>query len=308
MKFVYVVTGEKDSFAYWMCLLSSATARIHHPDAEITWISNCGIDPFFLVFSQSVLGSKRFYIVTENCQGFNAIQSSRYLKIRIPHLVEGECLYLDNDTIIVKEISEILPRSYVVAGCKNTDKPAGECDMEGVASYFNPMGWSLPLHPYINGGVLGFGGSSEARAFSDAWLAYWKKQVSVLGKHNDQPSLNRTLFDFSDIFMLLDQLFNCQVRHISNVSRQARIFHYFGSNVHLIRNSSSPFAELERLKATDPEAFRNFAEKVAHRDFPFLIKLPNLLRQLRHRQLRLFIYYCSRGRVRIGSRFPRQPS
>ena len=159
------------------------------------------------------------------------MERSRQLKTTLRQLIKGNFLFIDTDTIITGDLSEIDTLT---------------CDIAMVED----MNCAFMLHPhykeiivrnsrifdlnnaeqtsYYNSGVIYVRDSETSELFFQTWNRLWS-----LGKRKqmflDQPALYETCKELPDVVESLSGVYNCQV--VINVSYMinAKILHFFNS-------------------------------------------------------------------------------
>ena len=158
---------------------------------------------------------------------------NRFVKTQMRRHLEGPMLYLDADTLVLKPLDEIFSCDAAIGAVSNHNGPANPCEIGKVEKkVFLQIGWPVPRHWYVNGGVLYLNDSNDTHRFFDAWHAKWQIANNVTGKHFDQPSLNSALNETSPSFCLLDHRFNAQVCISPWSARGAAIWHIYHSALH----------------------------------------------------------------------------
>ncbi len=87
------------------------------------------------------------------------------------------------------------------------------------------MGWQV-REPYVNGGVIWYGGTPGSKRLADVWHCLWQKNVEKTERQRDQPALNHALHSENSIaFKKLNHEFNAQYLCNIDVAINARIWH-----------------------------------------------------------------------------------
>jgi hypothetical protein len=91
------------------------------------------------------------------------------------------------------------------------------------------MGWQV-REPYVNGGVIWYGGTDGSFSFADAWHQNWLTNVVRTERYRDQPALNHSLSADQAISLeILPYSFNAQVGMRSDLAEEALIWHIYSS-------------------------------------------------------------------------------
>jgi hypothetical protein len=156
-----------------------------------------------------------------------------YLK-RIELLLESpfeKTLFLDTDTYIVKDISnifDILDRFGFAAShapireAPRRSSPGGGYSVEGVPDTF----------PELNGGVLLFEKNEKTISMIRDWKKVYKDALNRIGEwRNDQPALKKSLYESSVRFAVLPREYNLRKPYPGYIYGDAKIIHGRGSDI-----------------------------------------------------------------------------
>ena len=166
------------------------------------------------------------------------IDRSRLIKTSIPQYVDGSFLYIDCDTIICDDLSDIESTQATTAGVLD-----GHCllDEHIHKKYFlqrdKKLGFSGTKKAgyNINGGlILAKADTPEQKeqtvSFFREWNQCWKYSAYQKKDKHDQSALNEANFRTGLKMQLLDGKWNCQLSHGGLAFLQnAKIIHYYSS-------------------------------------------------------------------------------
>ena len=170
IKLVYVVVGAEKTEYLNMLRISLASARRHMPAITIEIVTD---EETGRALSKGEIPEKyRAEIIAVPIEGdYNTVERSRVLKTNLRELVSGDFLYLDTDTIICEDISELeMPGSVCLvadAHCLLSEQEEGG---EPVRRMARRRGLDLDgcVH-YYNGGVMAVRDDPAAHAFFQKW-------------------------------------------------------------------------------------------------------------------------------------------
>lgn len=264
----YVLTSNgKDIYAD-MNLISLRSLRYTNPHTKIILV--CDLDTV-----QSLKTSNHY--VSKEVDRIIAVKTpdqppsfrNRFIKTSLRQYLSGDFLYLDADTIVRGDISEIFLNKASLAGVPNHNGIGSHLEMPGRETIiFEQLNWSFPSH-YVNGGVLFFSENSETYLFCDLWHQKWLECSTKTGKHFDQPSLNSAIEDSKIKFCWLDHHFNAQVHARPHTAWNAKVWHIYLSEPHPL--PKNVFTEvLEQLKTSQNLSAIQIA-KICERKQPWLI-------------------------------------
>ena len=120
-KILYVlVSSEKDIYLE-QAYISMYSAKYYMPDAHITLLTDKATnETFHGIRAKEIEYVDETVVVDLDITKFNAQQRSRQLKTNARNYVDGDYLYIDVDTIIVKPLYEIDEVEYSMAACWDT--------------------------------------------------------------------------------------------------------------------------------------------------------------------------------------------
>ena len=152
---------------------------------------------------------------------------SRVLKTSMRNYVEGDFLYIDSDTIILSDLSEIDKEQSDMAAVYEYNRPFCEnTNKKTLAEIYERIGHDINrIKDYFNSGVIYVKDNSQTRLFFNDWFSEWENETK-LGIFFDQPSLGICNARRGNYISALDGSWNCQGRYCLNYSRSAKIYHY----------------------------------------------------------------------------------
>lgn len=231
-KIVYtVVSGENDIYLP-QAMVATYTARKHNPSANIILM----VDQFTEVFVDSQLSAIKNYvndvIVVKVPEELNMTQRSRYLKTTLRSNIKGDYLYIDTDTVVTCNLSDIDKMSSCVAAVldrhskidEHTYKKKIENDTSIAGLQLND------LHGYyFNSGVMLVKDCPTTHKLYDLWYKYWD-EARKNGQNIDQPPLAKANRDCGFPIEELSGVWNCQLSdNFINYLTDAKILHYYSS-------------------------------------------------------------------------------
>lgn len=237
MKYVYVLTSTPKDFYYEQCFMSVFSLMHHTPDASVYILTDNNTNAFFTE-SNRRLGLKNLgvnIISVDFDDSITNIQRSRILKTSIPEYISGDFLFIDCDTIIcddLSNISDILP-SVKVAAALDGHVPLSEHKHK---DYFIKREKKLSFSAskktgvHFNSGVMLYRDCTESRSFFKRWNEIWTWCFTKKHDHHDQPAFNEAGLECEGILSELDGIWNCQLSQGGLAYlEKAKIIHYFSS-------------------------------------------------------------------------------
>jgi len=240
MKYVYVLTSTTKDLYYEQAVMSAYSLRKHTPSAEIiVLVDNKTKDSFTAENKRTALSKYATQIISINYEdSVPNVDRSRLIKTSIPQYVRGSFLYIDCDTIICGDLSDIEKENAVTGGVLDGHVMLGEHIHK---KYFlqrdKKLGFqgTKVLGANINGGlILAKGDTPEQQSQTDELFRQWNEiwKYSAYEKHDkhDQSALNEANYRTGLKMSLLDGKWNCQPSHGGLAFlKDAKILHYYSS-------------------------------------------------------------------------------
>ncbi|MCL2400034.1 MAG: putative nucleotide-diphospho-sugar transferase [Defluviitaleaceae bacterium] len=257
MKYLYVLTSNENDYYLEQTLLSITSLRLHMPNAFISLLVDNETETTLSGKRRAILDLvNEFKSITIDPQ-FNQKARSRWLKTSMRQYIDDDFLYIDGDTIIADDLSDIVNidmdigavlDSHIYLSEKNNYFPIRLKNIKAMCPKFG-ITPEFDLNVYFNGGIMFCRNNETGHRFFREWHRLWLKCYE-LGSLNDQSSLNLSNFVLSSVIKELDGIWNCQIlddgalRFLYN----AKIIHYFssrpGEKVYLPANDNF----LDRIK------------------------------------------------------------
>ncbi len=226
-KFAYVLSSSESDYFSEMTAVSLASLRLTNPNANaVLLIDSKSRNSERPIISRLVDDFDE--IVEIDIEDKSPYYFSRYMKVKSRDFISGDFLYIDGDTIILKNLEDIWNSENDLCGALDLSSKNFSVNIpQDQIDSFRALGWAKNKGPYINCGVLYMKDNAEVRKFCDEWFRNWIDFGNIVKKYYDQPSFNYSL-DRSDLnFHLLSQDWNAQVGWTPLDARDARIAHVF---------------------------------------------------------------------------------
>ena len=233
MKYVYVHTSTPKDLYYEQALMSVWSLRYHMPDAEIIILVDDKTFKSFEDEKRSELKKLADVRSIEFEDNVKNVERSRLIKTAIPDYVKGDFLYIDCDTIIADDLSDIDKMDCETGGILD-----GHCllDEHIHKNYFIARDKKLGFHGTLaegfnfNGGIVFCRDTENGRSLFKMWNEVWK--YSAYKKHDlhDQSALNEANYRTGLKMQQLPGEWNCQPSHGGLAFlKNAKIIHYYSS-------------------------------------------------------------------------------
>lgn len=240
MKYVYVLTSTVKDLYYEQALMSAYSLRNKMPDADIIVLTdNKTKDSFTAENKRTALEKYVSRIITVDFESsVPNIDRSRLIKTSIPDYIEGSFLYIDCDTIICDDLSDIEKEAAVTGGVLDGHCFLGEhIHKKYFLSRDKKLGFSGTKEAgyNINGGLILAKADTEeekkqTKELFNKWNELWKYSACEKKDKHDQSALNEANYKTGLKMKLLDGKWNCQPSHGGLAFLgSAKIIHYYSS-------------------------------------------------------------------------------
>lgn len=230
MKVVYAITSNGQDIYTAMTRVSLASVRISNPGVNITVACDAVSDKAIKFANSPLLKETDNWVVCETPEG-DAGFRNRHVKTRLRQIIEGPFLFLDSDTFVRGDLSEIFDLDADIAGSPNHSKDTLEEQIwEQDATMLKVMNWQIGSRVYINGGVMFYNDTQKAYQFAADWHRRWLLSFEQHHNYRDQPALNSALFSTEVQLKVLSHDFNVQIQQALSVNKEPIIWHYYSSD------------------------------------------------------------------------------
>lgn len=229
---VYVVTSDETDVYLEQALLSVFSLRKHNPNAHVELVVDQDTDATIARKRGEILKYIDNKVVVNVPEEYNKLCRSRWLKTCLRQHVKGDFLYIDTDTIIIDDLSEIDTFQFSLGAVINAHVPISFRKntkyMKEKKKYALEEGWNCSDEiPFFNGGVLFVKDTAETYEFFSCWHKTWNDFYKRFGRHADQAPLAATNEQFNYVIKELSGTWNCQlalngIPYLAN----AKIMHY----------------------------------------------------------------------------------
>lgn len=238
MTVVYIIISSKNDFYSEQALISIYSLRQHNPLCNIHVITDSDSIKVKKATFERIKGLTNNISTPNLPEGLSAVQKSRFLKTTLPGILDDDFLYIDNDTIITADISDLETIDCSIGMVYNRHKKdwSDLTPHPMLAEYHNKTGIKpnidFSITDFYNGGIILCKNNSLAKSFFNEWHNLWKTSAFQYDYCKDQPDLWRTNFSMNNIITPIDGIWNCQLLHIEHSLQfisKAKILHYFSS-------------------------------------------------------------------------------
>lgn len=232
IKMVYALVSSASDFYLEQAYVSMFSLKHHMPDAYIVLVTDDITSSTFEGVRKKELQYADEIISIHLDASFSQRQRSRLIKTSVRRYVSGDYLYIDCDTIICRPFQSLGSFPCDIAACVDShcldyhDNPYRWFGLiDGHA-----LEWSIDDEStYFNSGVLFVKDSSVSHEFYDRWQQNLLDGFSK-GVLMDQPAFAKTNYQMGHIVRILDDNWNCELKHGIRYLKDAMIVHYLTTN------------------------------------------------------------------------------
>ena len=258
-KIVYALTSDNTDFCLEQTYVSICTLRKYHPTDYVGLV----VDE---ITDNTIIG-KRSYIldvITEKIvitapSDYSKVARSRFLKTTMRNHIAGDFLFIDSDTVIIDDLSELdnLPGDIYATLDTHVTLDKHSYYESTISQQAKAIDWQITEldKKYFNSGLMLVKDTELSRTFYKRWNEEWAKGLSnlVAPLPSDQPSLGKVNAELDYVINELPGIWNCQFSvNGLRFFNDAKILHYFSStiqkgesdNVYLLMNKEV-FASLK---------------------------------------------------------------
>ena len=240
-KAVYVVVSQPTDVYFEQAWISAWSLKHYTPDMEVVFVvDQATYDGIYSSYRQRALDViDRVVSVAVPEKYHSPTLRSRYLKTSLREHIRGSFLFLDSDTVVCGNISEVDTFAHPLMMVQDGHCPLSESitGHEVRRLYHRIFHERYTGNTYYNSGVIYCQDTPATHTFYQIWHRTWQKSMAT-GHPNDQPALLHTDIRHC-LISEMDGIYNSQVRYSVYYLIKGKILHYF--NHILPINDASPF-------------------------------------------------------------------
>lgn len=231
-KIVYALTSDENDVFLEQVILSAYSLKKYNSKANVTLVVDS-------ITNQNLKDDRANYkkyidktIVAVTPTDLTKRDRSRWLKTQIRELVVGDYLFIDSDTVITSELSNIDNCEYDV--CAVLDRHVTLTENQRfnlIKKQFESFGWEPTSQDekYFNSGVMYVKDSLISHQLYKLWYHYWDDSRKR-GLNIDQPALAKANAELGYVIKELSGEWNCQIlgNGLTYLS-QAKIIHFYNT-------------------------------------------------------------------------------
>lgn len=227
-KLVYVLTCTPEKYYIEQAYISIFSARYYNPDATIVLIVDRLTDALFVGKRADVLRYVTEKIVVDLPKDIGPVLSSRYLKTSMRNRIDGDFLFIDCDTVITQNLSEIDNWQIEMGAALDCGRPVSlftQWDKQNLKCNAVKCGWNFDdVENYHSTGVLYVRDTSTTHNFFNKWYEYYR-YTNERGLVIDQISFQKT----EQVYPIVSNInprWNCIMFTRPMFVNEAKIIHF----------------------------------------------------------------------------------
>lgn len=230
-KVVYVLTSTDCDYYLEQTMISLQSLRLFNKNISVALVVDKRTKDNLVSNRGKILDDVDECIVVDVPKAFSQVQASRFIKTSLRRQINGDYLFIDGDTVICSDLSEIDRIGNdlcLVFDCHIRDVRKHQ-HIGDIMRWASQIEWT-PRTEYFNSGVFFVRDSEIAHKFYDQWHKEWLKNCDN-GFPRDQPSMGKADNILGGVLTELSPEWNCQIveNGLAYLDR-AKIIHYFSSN------------------------------------------------------------------------------
>jgi len=227
IKFVYIIVSDKDDYYFEQLLLSITSLLSKNPSAYITIVMDRYTDNTLSIEQKGVLSKIHEIKVIDLSIELSKKSRSRLLKTNLRNIVDGDFLYIDNDTIILESLGIIEDIELDLAAVYHLHFPGLKESpmMANMRYYSQKFNLNLSSNEYFNGGVIWSRDTKQNRNFFCEWNRLYQKFLFECAIDSDQISLYFANISCDYLLKELPGVWNWQIGYGLSFWNNAKILH-----------------------------------------------------------------------------------
>lgn len=243
MTAVYILISNGDDLFYEQLLVSLYSLRMHNPDLNVVVLVDEKTERTLHGKRSKVRELANEIKVVAVPEEYNPKARSRYIKTTCRNYLRGNLLFIDTDTIISEELTEIDSLEAEIACVLDFHAPLsqlvdGKATADKIKTIFKRD--VSNEHLYFNSGVIFMRDTIAVTNLFKKWNELWAYSAFEKGHCYDQPALMIANIESGHIIKELDGVYNCQILTSIRYLHKAKIIHFF-NNVWQGKEQLSPF-------------------------------------------------------------------
>lgn len=251
-KIIYVLSSNKEDFFTEQCLVSILSVKYHVKNPYIVLVNDAKTHESLSGLRAEILSLVDEVITIDFEENVTQLERSRLMKVNLRKYIKGDYLYVDCDTLICSDLSEIDASHHSIMAALD-----GHCNLKShpMKLYFEKQNKHLNydfsvVTKYYSGGVIYAKDDTISHDFYEKWASNYS--ISVLNNvFIDEPALSKTNVELDYVISELSGIWNCQIRFGALFLSDAKILHFCGKrNMPLHKLATKDFLTLIKRTGT----------------------------------------------------------
>jgi len=240
MKYLFILASDNSDFYLEQALLSITSLRMRMPNAFVSLLVDDATEANLCGKRGEIIKLVNEFKAVKLNKRFNKKARSRWLKTSMRQHIEGNFLYIDNDTIIADDLSTIDSLNVDLGAVLDEHAYLSEFEkyrparLREIKAMFKRRRFNQPFDfkIYFNGGLFFCRDCKAGHDFFSEWHRLWLHCFEQ-GELTDQPPLNQANFNLGNPIKELDGFWNCQLPYPGALVYlyDAKIIHYFADQI-----------------------------------------------------------------------------
>lgn len=230
-KILYVLISSEEDYYFEQVLISVMSLKYHNPNAYVVLLVDIATNQRLSIMYKDRLELFDEIKPVQIDKNLSKMEKSRILKTSARKYIDGDFLFIDTDTVILGNISDIDNLRYDMAAVLDAHTYLNDNPYKGlITRHANKISNKAiyEQEKYYNSGVIYVKDNERTRKFYQIWNENWQKGQAK-GVFMDQPSFAKTQ-NVLPIVKEIDGIWNCQLRHGLLYFNTCKILHYLCTN------------------------------------------------------------------------------
>ena len=233
-KIIYALVSSPNDYYYEQLFISVYSLRIHNKDAIVEIV--CDKDTYNTLVDnrKNIFNYVNNVIAIDTPIGWTNVGKSRYIKTNIRHIITGDYLFIDTDTIIMQNLEEVDTWTMDIGATfdnhieKPLDRNVKSESEKWIIELASKTGTDIGGLFHYNSGVFYVKDTKISHELYTRWYAKYL-EFKEKGVNIDQLPLLVVNNDMGGVIRNIGETWNCQiiVPHGMNMIENAKIIHYF---------------------------------------------------------------------------------
>lgn len=233
MTVVYILVSNERDFYYEQLLLSLYSLRIHNPELNVVVLVDNTTKESLCGYRAKIKEYVTEIKVVDVPHEYSPKERSRFIKTSFRRYLRGDLLFIDTDTIVTGNLSDVITVDADVACVldyhSTLDKQIdGKKIVERIKNLFD---YDISAETrYYNSGIIFVRDTSMVHELFEKWYDYWKHAAFNKNQCYDQPALMMADIKCGHVIKELKGIYNCQILTSIQYLHKAKIIHFFNNH------------------------------------------------------------------------------